>query len=172
MNKEEIVAIAVRLFAIALALYSFSNLPGMAIFYDQMKMPEATYLFAGLTLSIFIIAILLWTFPLTVARKILPKSSSNSKIGDWSYEGILTCGFIILGIYFLYHAISDSMYWLYIWKYSESFEGNRIKLNTDQLAQIYATMAEFIFTMILIFGSKALSGFLVKLRHAGLDSKK
>jgi hypothetical protein len=172
MNKEEIVAIAVRLFAIALALYGLRSLTGMAMYYNQVVASESAYLFAGLALSIFGAAILLWIFPLTVARKIIPRSNPDSEAGNWSYEGILTCGFIILGIFFLYHAISDSTYWFYIWKLSESLEGNPVKLNADDLANIYATIAEFIFTMILIFGSKGLASLLVKLRYAALDSKK
>ncbi|MCU7798529.1 MAG: hypothetical protein KZQ75_15490 [Candidatus Thiodiazotropha sp. (ex Myrtea spinifera)] len=171
MNKEEIVAVAVRLFAIALGIYGLNNLPGMVMYFDQDDMREAAYIYAGLSALIVIVAILLWKFPLTVAKKLMPKTGADTEFVSWSYEGALTCGFIIMGFYFLYYVISDSIYWFYMWKSSVKIFGDvRTELNADQLASIYATVAEFIISVVLIVGSRGLASILLKLRYAALNS--
>ncbi len=167
MNKEEIVAIAVRLFAVALAIYGLNKLPGMAIFFKQEGMQGAAYAFAGISSLIFVIALFLWFFPSSVAAKIIPKSKSPTEAAKWNKEELLTCGFIILGIYFLFYTLSDAIYWFYIWKYSVYFEGTRIELNVDQMARIYATVAEFVIVVLLLLGSRGIANMILKLRYAG-----
>ncbi|ODB94159.1 hypothetical protein A3194_05775 [Candidatus Thiodiazotropha endoloripes] len=173
MNKEEIVAVVVRLFAIALGIYGLNNLPGMVMYFDQDGMREAAYIYAGLSALIVIVAILLWKFPLTVAKILLPKTGDDAKVVSWSYEEVLTCGFIIMGFYFLYYVISDSIYWFYMWKSSVNvFVSVRSELNIDQLARIYATVAKFVVSLVLIVGSRGLASMVLMLRYAALNSSK
>lgn len=170
MNKEEIVAIAVRLFAVALAIYGLNNLPGMVVFFNQAETKGTYYIFIALSILIFVVALLLWFFPLYVSSRIIPRSNLIIEKPNWNKEEILNCGFIILGIYFLFHVVSDAVYWFYIWKYSSTFEGARLELNIDQVARIYATIVEFVFVALLIFGSRGIANNILKLRYAGINS--
>ncbi len=172
MNKEEIVAIAVRLFAVALGVNVLNSMPGMFMYFNDEVFREAAYLFSGSLTLIVLISILLWMFPLTVAKKIIPKSGTDAKIENWSYEGILACGFIVMGVCFLYFVISDSVYWFSVWKFSVSFEGVQRELTPDQIAGIYATVAEFVISVFLILGSRGISNMLLSLRYAGTDPSK
>ncbi|WP_316365616.1 hypothetical protein [Candidatus Thiodiazotropha sp. CDECU1] len=169
MGKDEIVAIAVRLFSVALAIYGLKNLPGMVAYFNQEEMQGAVYAFTGITVLIFVIALLLWHFPLSVAKKIIPKNNSTIKATEWNSNELLICGLIILGVYFLFYVVSDAIYWFYVWKYSISFEGSRIELNIDQVASIYATIGEFVVVIILLLGSSGIANLIMKLRHAGIN---
>lgn len=171
MNRKEIVAIAVRLFAIALAVYGINNLPGMVMFFERDNSQSAAYAyaFAGVSALIFVIAILLWFFPYTVASSILPKNYSKIQPDNWNQESVLTCGLILLGIYFFYYVISDAVYWFYISRYSLSFEGSVLKLNLDDIAKIWATAVEFLVSMLLIFGSKGIANIILKMRYVGYN---
>ncbi|VAX09329.1 hypothetical protein MNBD_GAMMA26-2558 [hydrothermal vent metagenome] len=170
MNRKEVVAIAVRLFSIALAIYGLNNLPGMVMYFDREEFQNAAYVFTGVSSLTFIVAILLWFFPYTVASKILPNENPEKQAYSWNREEALTCGFIILGVYFLYYVISDAIYWLYISNYSLSFEDLPVELNADQLARIYATIVEFVITILLIFGSRGIANIILKLRYTGINS--
>ncbi|MES9971576.1 MAG: hypothetical protein ABW092_16205 [Candidatus Thiodiazotropha sp.] len=168
MSKEEITAIAVRLFAIALAIYGLNNLPGMIAYFDQEQIQGAVYAFTGIIVLILIIALLLWYFPVFIAAKIIPKSSQSNTATQWNREELLSTGIIIIGIYFLFYVVSDIIYWFYIWKYSISFEGTPIEMNTHQLASIFATVGELFIVIMILFGSKGIANFITKLRYAGV----
>lgn len=90
MHKREFVAIGVRLFAIALAIYSLKNFPGMYMYFDDQNNQSAAYLYAGLFLFILLLALMLWHFPLTVASKIIPKTGSDKTTVSWSEKDLLT----------------------------------------------------------------------------------
>lgn len=168
MKMEQYVAIAVRLFAIGLAIYSIKTLPGMIAFYHQEGTESAMYAFIGISILILFIAAFLWKFPLSTASKIIPRAApESSQSYNWSEQGILTCGFIILGVYFLYYAVSDSIYWFYIWHYSQSVNGIRIELSPFQVASIITTVFEFFIAIALILGSRGVANIIKKLRHAG-----
>jgi hypothetical protein len=167
MHKTEFVAIGVRLFAIALAIYSLKNFPGMYMYFDAQHDQSSANLYAGLFLFMLLLAILLWHFPLSVASKITPKTASNETSISWSEKDLLTVGLILIGVYLFYHVISDSIYWLYVLNVSHTYTGMEIELNSDQKASIYSTAVEFFLSLSLIIGAKGISNVIWYLRHAG-----
>jgi hypothetical protein len=152
-------------------MYGLNNLPGMISYFNQEQMRWAVFAFAGITLIILLIAILLWNFPTFIASKIIPKPSSSNTTTEWNKEELLSTGIIALGLYFLFYVVSDAIYWFYIWKFSMSFEGSPIELNISQLASIYATIGEFFVVVILLFGSKGITNIIMKLRYAGVNQR-
>jgi hypothetical protein len=167
MHKTEFVAIGIRLFAIALAIYSLKNFPGMYMYFDNQNDQSAAYLYAGLFLFILLLAALLWHFPLSVASKIIPQTGNNETTVSWSEKDLLTVGLILIGVYLFYYVISDAIYWLYILNVSHSFTGMEIELNIDQKARIYSTAVEFFLSLSLIIGARGISNAIWYLRHAG-----
>lgn len=167
MHKTEFVAIGVRLFAIALTIYSLKNFPGMYMYFDAQNNQSAALIYAGLFVFLVVLAILLWIFPLTVASKLIPKTASNETSISWSEKDLLVVGLILIGVYLFYHVISDSIYWLYIWNYSQSYTGMEIELNSDQKARIIGTAVEFIISLSLIFSAKGISNAIWYLRKSG-----
>ena len=167
MDMKLFVAIGVRLFAIALAIYSLKSMPGMYIYFDNENYQSAAFMFAGLLVFLMLLAIFLWKFPLTVASNIIPNIENEEKKISWNEKELLTVGLILMGIFFFYNVISDAIYWLYIWNYSQSYTGMEIELNTEQKASIIATGVEFIVSIMLILGAKGVSSTIWHLRYAG-----
>ncbi|MBV2135333.1 MAG: hypothetical protein KUF79_00835 [Candidatus Thiodiazotropha sp. (ex Ctena orbiculata)] len=167
MDRKLFVAIGVRLFAIALAIYSLKSMPGMYIYFDNENYQSAAFMFAGLFVFLMLLAIFLWKFPLTVASNIIPNVENDEKSTTWNEKKLLVVGLILMGVYFFYYVISDAIYWLYIWNYSQSYTGMEIELNTEQKASIITTGVELIVSMLLIFGAKGVSNIIWHLRYAG-----
>jgi hypothetical protein len=170
MDSKIFVAIGVRLFAIALAIYSLKSMPGMYIYFDSENYKSAAFMFAGLLVFVMLIAIFLWKFPLTVASNIIPNIENEERDTSWNEKELLTVGLILMGIYFLYYVISDVVYWLYIWNYSQSYSGVEIELNSEQKGSIVATCVELALSILLIFGAKGISNVIWHLRYACMHS--
>ena len=73
MHKEQIVGIAVRLFAVFLAIYALRYASGLIPYLADSSSYKisATFLFL-IVLFPILAAILLWIFPLTIAAKLIP----------------------------------------------------------------------------------------------------
>ncbi len=113
--------------------------------------------------------VLLWKFPLTIARKISP-SSQNSDPISWNSETLIAVGASLLGMYFLYYAITDLVYWLFIWLYSQNVGGHVVELNTEQKVGIIVTCFEVAISMFLIGGAGVISQGIHLLRYGSVKS--
>jgi hypothetical protein len=126
MSPHQTIAIAVRLFAIWVFLYFVRDT--LSFFYDpQVYIRPGAF---AMALSVLILSGLvssaLWFFPLTVARKLLVSSASESvppaKPDEW-----LAAGCVLLGLWVLSLAvptfIRDSLMW---YLYRESYGGSPI----------------------------------------------
>lgn len=179
MNRNEVTATAVRILAIVIFIYCIKELlPAVFMYLDRVDNIKnmGTFGYAGifavvgLSILIFIIAPLLWFFPYTVASTILPKEKLKVEEYKWNNENFLSCGFVILGIYFLYYVISDGVYWLYIANYpiQDVFglvtEYTKKPLNAREYAGIVGTVVEFFLSIFLIFGSNGISRVILKIR--------
>lgn len=71
MSREDYIAVAARLFAVYVALEIVLRIPGVFQLFSQDQMT-----WAGLSVLALLVAwglcALLWFFPLTIARKLLP----------------------------------------------------------------------------------------------------
>ena len=98
MNPEHVVAVAVRLFAIGLAVYAVTGAVGTAPVYFAGKFEPSVFLLViGTTLLTLIAALLLWRFPLWIASKLFPYDHSRSG-GSTSITGgeLQTVAFTVL----------------------------------------------------------------------------
>ena len=112
MKLEQIVALAVRLFALVIAIYALRNGVSLApYFYDQGWQGES-YIYAGIMASLIILAITLWKFPLIVARGLVNfRGTGETNAASASAEQIQVIGFTILGLYLLFGVLSDVVNW-------------------------------------------------------------
>jgi hypothetical protein len=169
MKLEHIVALAVRIFAIVLALYAIRNGVSFFTFFLGQELESVSYYYASGMFLLFVLAIILWMFPLTVARGIVkfhePGETDLSSISD---NRIQVIGFSILGLFLLFHVISDITYWSVIWLVSQR-SSSFPELSLDQIAQMVATAIELVFVLFLLFGARGISKFLHKWRY-GTDA--
>ena len=168
MPKGQVVGIAVRLFAIFLALetlrYASSLLP-----YAAAPPPNnISFVFIG-TLALFPIlaAVLLWFFPLSVAAKLIPDIKSQGQHGPLGAGGIEVVAFSVLGLWVLTTAIRDIFYWVtFVYQVKNSGLGNA-DLSPDNVGNIVATVVELVIGFWLLLGSKGLLGVIRRARQAG-----
>ena len=166
MQLEHIVAVAVRLFALAVAYESFKSIMGLIAFFGQIETPSTIAAYVGTSLVLFLVSIFLWKFPTLIARKIANfPSMDETEIESEVSEKILQAGLIILGVYFLYYVISDFASWGYYWiSISRDPEVN-LGFNEQQKADLFATFIELGVSILLIAGSKKDVKLIIRIRY-------
>lgn len=168
MRKEQIVGIAVRLFAIFLALYT--------VRYASFLFPRATlpppnnvsFLFIFvLALFPILAALLLWFFPLTVAAKIIPDIKAKEKVASLGAAEIEVVAFSVMGLWVLTGAIPGTLNWVTFFAiWLANYGAGTLELSPDNIANIIDTIVELIIGFWLLLGSRGLLGIIRHLRQA------
>ena len=112
MHKEQIVGIAVRLFAVFLAIYVLRYASGLIPYLADSSSYKisATFLFL-IVLFPILAAILLWIFPLTIAAKLIPNIKAKEPTKSLDSGEIELVAFSVLGLWVLTTAIPDIFHW-------------------------------------------------------------
>jgi hypothetical protein len=163
MNPEHVVAVAVRLFAIGLAVYAVTGAVGTAPVYFTSKFESNVFLVVvGATLLTLVAALLLWRFPLWIASKLFPYDRSRSG-GSTSITGgeLQTVAFTVLGIYFMFKAVVAVVYWVFLFSYARSMGFDP---DANQWASVLMTLAELVLACFLVFGARGLTELIRKVR--------
>ncbi len=163
MNPEQVIAVAVRLFAIGLAVYAVTGAVGTAPVYFTGKFePSVCLLVVGATFLILVAALLLWRFPLWIASKLFPygHSRSGGSISVSSGE-LQTVAFTVLGIYFMFKAVVAAVYWVF---WFSSVRSLGFDPAADHWASVLKTLAELVLACLLVFGARGLTVLIRKVR--------
>ena len=167
MKLEYILAVAVRLFALAIAYEAFKSLIGLFAFYDQIETPSAIGVYLLSFLVLFFVSVVLWKFPSLIARKITNfPTISNEEIDSQDSDQYLQIGLSILGVYLLYYVISDFASWGYYLLSISRNPGYELVLNPQQEADVFATFVELAIALPLILGAKKITKIIKKLRYS------
>lgn len=170
MRKEEIVAVIIRLFGIALGLYAISRLPSWAMYLHENQSEDPSYLILfGVSGLLVFVAVALWKFSMFFARQLVSKEQGEMLNVAWATTDVLETGFILLGVYFAYDALSDLFYWIFVWMLADNYLGQDLTLEAEQWANIYTTIIEMMIVIGLIFGARGLANFIRMLRYAGQE---
>lgn len=161
MKSSHYLAIAVRLFSIVLFVYSLrqSSLLVEYLVNDSINGMEASLFFISVsTLAPLFVAILLWYFPVSVARSIL-KPEIDQKLEPIRPQSVLTVLVLALGLYAFYYAVVESIYWLTLWHLSERsiFSEAPLYLTVENKANMVATAIELFASIIILFKARSIS---------------
>jgi hypothetical protein len=163
MSPIQMVALAVRLFAIWLGLYSARAAPALYIETQKLDDPIAMGIVIAVALVIFAVVLLLWFFPRTVARSILP-STSEPAVQNTSPDTWLALGCSLLGLWLLAEMFPGLVRFIFVWYYSQ-----RTKLdmpdNVTSGAVYY--IAEFAVGVWLLLGASGARKLFWWVRNAG-----
>jgi hypothetical protein len=98
MSPRQIVAVALRVFAVWLVVQSLRSIPGLiaVLFSGESGVIYETFMYA---LS-GAIALALWMFPSTIAGKLLPPPSSTEEVSPTA-DTWLAIGYALIGIWTL-----------------------------------------------------------------------
>ncbi len=166
MTLENVVALAVRIFAIVLAIYAFRNGISLVPFFHEQGWQDSSYIYAAFMISLFVLAIGLWNFPLIVARGLVSFSDREEiEIDSATVEKIQAAAFAVLGMYLLFYVVSDIAYWGSILLIDQRNPELLIEITPDQKGAMVATLIEFIFALFLLLGSNRIVGLLHRLRY-------
>ena len=166
MSREDIVAIASRLFAIFVALYALSLLTSTFQVLATNQITSGA--FAGIVavlLVMLVVALLLWFFPLTIARKLLPVMKEPRSEQSIGFSNALSLALTIMGFWLLTKAMVDSVYWLIL--LAQVHEAPNFEWSPDQKASIAATGIRLLLSLWLIFGAVGINRLISRLKYAG-----
>lgn len=168
MNKEQIVGLVIRLFAVFLVVYSLRLMSSLFTFatVEPIDYISSAIIFL-FGFSPILIAIILWRFPLAIASKLIPKPTETKHTSAWGETEIQIVAFSTLGLWVLSSAIPNAFYWVTLVNRIKSVSFGNTSLSPENVAGIVSTITQIILGFWLLMGSKGIVGLVRKLRHAG-----
>jgi hypothetical protein len=165
MSREDVIAVAVRLFAIFLLVTVVRTIPGTLAVIDQAEPKPSlllVWLLSGLSLAL---CAYLWFFPLTVARKLLPAMREPRSDTAMNGSVALSVGLTLLGVWVLSHALPDAIYWVTLFLLSRQIDAGQIDWQHEQIANMIATAGQLALALWLVFGSSGIKRLILRFRH-------
>jgi hypothetical protein len=107
----------------------------------------------------FLASVLLWFFPMIVAKSIL-KPELDQEIQPFSADELLTALILGISLYFLYYAIIDGVYWLTVFQASDHSPYSQP--SGEQKANMIATAIEFVVSVGLIMKARTVARSMMK----------
>jgi hypothetical protein len=167
MSREDIVAVAVRLFAVFLAVTA------VRFAYYALTAPDLRT--DGLAVALLFTAIFplvaatfLWVFPLSLSHKLLPAMRTPTTPLTFESQPLMEVGCTILGLWLLAVAFSDALYWS-TYLYASSRQGAFHTPSPDDMGAIIATLGELVIGLWVLFGYRGIVGAIRRFRTTGVQ---
>jgi len=161
MTSAQIVGLGVRLFAIWLVVSVLRHVPGMWQFNASgAAAGNSTTNLVIVMVAVLILALAagLWFFPLTVANKLIPRSSKADHL-HVPLDQAQSVGFSLLGLWVLTNSVPDSFYWAFM-MFQASRPNSMLELRANEYAYMVTTAVEVVLGIWLLFGARGLRGLL------------
>ncbi len=165
MSREDVIAVAVRLFAIFLLVTIVRSFPSAMALIGQVELKPSLVLVALVSVLSLALCAYLWFFPLTVARKLLPAMREPRSETAMDGSVALTVGLTLLGVWVLSHALPDAIYWVTLFLLSRRIDAGHIDWQHEQIANIIATAGQLALALWLIFGSSGIKRLILRFRN-------
>ncbi len=162
MTREDIVAVAVRLFAVYLVLLAVRFAAQALVSEGAEPLQRAVWLFAG-AVAPLAAAALLWNFPLTVARKLLPVMRTAATPVSPEGASILEIGCTLLGFWLFAAVVPDAVHWV-VYLFLLFRQDAIYELSAEHWGPIAAIVAEFAVAIWLMLGYRGIFGAVRRLR--------
>ena len=172
MDANRTAVVLTKLAAVFIAVLALRDLSQFVFFYAGSTAAPAPLLFAlGLQFLIPIaIAMLLWRFPNLVVGS-MANSTANASAGSDSDGTMLLIGVSLLGLYTLVFGVVDFVYFeAHRYAQRELAEAANMDFygdSPDNVAGRIANLCQIALGVVLVFGRRRLSNFLLRIRSAG-----
>ncbi|TCI01127.1 hypothetical protein EZV61_19145 [Corallincola luteus] len=168
MEAKHFVSIVIRVFSIVIFLYAVNSGANVVPLIDDPAYKSIAYFQVASIITMLLVAVFLWFFPLIVASGLLPRSSepsnSPSKLEPIDFQ--VVC-FTSITFYLLFNVLSDVIYWgSYLLFFGESQFDSQDIIAHDK-ASIITTVIELIVLVPLLMNIKGFILVLNKLRYGG-----
>ena len=164
MKPEHIIAVLVRLFAIALILVVVRDMiAALWVVDDSVYLRKYAYifLFGG---AVIFISIILLKFPLSVAKRIYPFRLEDEPKHSLNSDDFYHLGFILLGVYLLFYVLSDGVFWIAFTLYSGEEKLYSPLVSLENKASMITTVVELFIALFLILGAKGITNTIKAIR--------
>lgn len=171
MNSHDVLRTAIKIGGLALLIYSAiqaaSSLP---LFLDQAKNTEFGFSVVSIVATFvvpIIFGLLLWLFPAPIANTII-KNDLAANTQDKFLVGIEKVAIRILGLYLLYHGITDLVAHYASYHQATEMFGKNINFSGKERFTIgfIVTGVEIFLALLLILGATGITNILRKARNA------
>ena len=172
MTRRDILVVTVRLFAVAIVLYTVRGFPTSlaALNFAPAETPVTSTFVVGVHVALILIAAALWKFPNGVAAMLLPSSAAEETTFPWSQDKVIETASVVIGLFYLAYALSDLIYWFSFFVAWSKLEPGAFHLNAEQWAGIITTIFEVGLALYLVFGSQGVVRLVRATRYAGRTS--
>jgi len=173
MTPVQIVAVCLRLLAIIWFLYILGHSYGLFAFWKVggEEIISNGFIWFNVVLQLTM-CLLLWFFPATIARKLLPAAADSGEtrlpvsLVEWQVLGV-----ICVGVWTLANAVPDAIYWLTFYGMSVGANYGTYDLGPDQKASTFSTLAQLAIGFWLVLGAKGFAALLFKIRTGGISKE-
>jgi hypothetical protein len=162
MTPQQLIGLAVRFFAIWLAITSiayFLSIP-TSLAATSVASGNAISLAYGLGALYLLAAIFLWFCPMLVAHKLLPRTQFENRLSFQAHE-LARVGVALLGLWLLSKAL-PSLVWLLFRSFLFVDAGSSFSaLTPEARLEVFVALFEAGFALLVIFKAKVFAGFIV-----------
>lgn len=165
MQLHQYLAVGLRLLAIVVFIYGLRQL---ATFFSVVLtdtfvgMTASPLFFLAMAAIPIIVSIGLWLYPSDIAKLVVPPTSDVSVVPEKSFS-IFVALILTLGIYFLFYAAVDMVYWLtygYLLLQNPEAYDRTSNIMQSNKANLAATLFELAVSMFLIFRAKFVANYI------------
>lgn len=165
MTPHQTLALGVRLFAIWFALVVLREGVASITTWRSMDDSHALAIAIGIFLVTSVILLILWFFPKSIARGLLPHSKEESTPA-LSYQMWLTLGTALIGLWFVASSIAPilrNLSAMYL------FQSELLNLESLRLLRqgILYYVVELVLGLGLLFGATGIAKLILWVRNAG-----
>lgn len=165
MQVHQYLAIGFRLLAIVLFIYSLRQVATFfaVVFNDTYAgMPASPVFFLAMAAIPLVVALALWVFPITIAKKVVPPASEVSVVPEKTFS-IFIALLLTVGVVILFYAVVDAIYW-FTYAHLSSSNSEAYERASDVMqsnkANMLATAFEVVAALFIILRAKYLASFL------------
>ena len=171
MTPLQTIVVAVRLFAIWIGLTLFTLVPSAWAYVRGSSLGLGTTLsIAGALVGMVAVALFLWWFPLTVARRLLPGALSEPKETQTSPEEWFLVGTRLMGLWILTRALPTLAFQIAYLYLSEGPDAERMASPPTRWSLVPQVL-QAVVGLALLFGAEGLLGLLRLARRTGAKNR-
>ncbi len=165
MSPHQLIAVAVRLFAIWLAIYAVRYVPAVFLQIEKFGEGPGAAISLGVCFVVIGVLLILWFFPRTIAKKLLPGSPPPEQqtfpLEDW-----FAVGCSLIGVWVMTESIPGLVRYLVILFISQRMGPEAFPVTPDFYVGAIYYLLQGLLAAWLILGTKGLKRLFIRLRHA------
>jgi hypothetical protein len=163
MSPLQMLALGVRLFAVWLGLYFARTTPALYLETQKLDDPIASGIAIAVALVVLAVVLLLWFFPRTVARGLLP-STTQPTVERVSPDTWLALGCCLLGLWLLAEMFPGLVRFIFVWYYSQR---TKLEMADNFVSGSVYYMAQAAVGIWLLLGARGARKLFWWVRNAG-----